>query len=251
MNNRSGKQSHLQLYRRILACAWPYKKFFLISVVGLIIISATAAGFSALMKPLMDEGFIQRDPATIRMVPVLIVLIIFARGIGMFISQYATAWIGRRVAFDLRNDIFRHMLYLPSRYFESSSTGIQIARISNMVEQITFGVTQVPYTVIGDGLTIVALTGWLLYLNWKLTLIFALMFPVTTLLMRAMNRRFFKYTLEMQKYMGSIMQIVREAIDGQRVIKAFGGHAVEFNSFRESNENHRRMALRKVTVSAI
>jgi ATP-binding cassette, subfamily B, bacterial MsbA len=241
----------LRLYRRLLTYAWPYKWVFLVAVVGMIMLSASAAGFTALMKPLMDEGFVQRDVATIKLIPPLIVLLFLARGIGNFLAQYGTAWIGRRVTFDLRTGIFRRMMYLPSRYYESGASGGFISRIIYDVEQIAAGVTQVPYVVIGDGLTLLALAGWLLYLNWKLTLVFAVLLPVTALLMRAMNRRFLRTSVEIQKSMGEISQVIREASDGQRVVKAFGGQAAEIRAFDHSSERNRRQNMRKVAVSAI
>jgi ATP-binding cassette, subfamily B, bacterial MsbA len=243
--------SKLRLYRRLLAYAWPYKWVFLVAVVGMIMLSASAAGFTALMKPLMDEGFVQRDVATIKLIPLLIVLLFLARGIGNFLAQYGTAWVGRRVTFDLRTSIFRRMMYLPSRYYESRASGGLISRIIYDVEQVAAGVTQVPYVVIGDGLTLLALAGWLLYLNWKLTLVFAVLLPVTALLMRAMNRRFLRTSVEIQKSMGEISQVVREASDGQRVVKAFGGQAAEIRAFNRGSENNRRQNMRKVAVSAI
>ncbi|GAB4507822.1 MAG: lipid A export permease/ATP-binding protein MsbA [Sulfuricaulis sp.] len=241
----------LQLYRRLLAYAWPYKWVFLVAVVGMIVLSATAAGFTAVMKPLMDEGFVQRDASTIKMIPLLIMLLFLARGVGNFLAQYGTAWIGRHVTFDLRNDIFRRMLYLPSRYYESSASGGLISRIIYDVEQIAAGVTQVPYVVIGDGLTMLALAGWLLYLNWKLTLVFAVLLPVTAMLMRAMNRRFLRTSIEIQTSMGEISQVVREASEGQRVVKAFGGQPAEIRAFERGNDRNRRQSLRKAAVSAI
>ncbi len=240
MSKAKDTGNSLRLYRRLLAYAWPYKWVFLVAVVGMIMLSASAAGFTALMKPLMDEGFVQRDVATIKMIPPLIVLLFLARGIGNFLAQYGTAWIGRRVTFDLRTDIFRRMMYLPSRYYESGASGGLISRIIYDVEQIAAGVTQVPYVVIGDGLTLLALAGWLLYLNWKLTLVFAVLLPVTALLMRAMNRRFLRTSVEIQKSMGEISQVVREASDGQRVVKAFGGQAAEIRAFNRGNEKNRR-----------
>ena len=251
MSNNPDPRNNLRLYRRLVAYAWPYKWMFLIAVVGMVVLSATAAGFSGLMKPLMDEGFVQRDPSSIKMIPPLIVLLFLARGVGNFLAQYGTAWIGRRVTFDIRKNIFQRMLDLPSRYYESSASGGLISRIIYDVEQIAGGITQVPYVVIGDGLTMLALSAWLFYLNWKLTLVFVVLLPVSTVLLRAMNRRFMRTSLEVQASMGEITQVVREASDGQRVVKAYGGQPAEMRAFARGNEKNRRQSLRKVAVSAI
>ncbi|MDH3563359.1 MAG: ABC transporter transmembrane domain-containing protein, partial [Gammaproteobacteria bacterium] len=145
MSKIPAANGNLRLYRRLLAYAWPYKWMFVIAVGGMVVLSASAAGFTALMKPLMDEGFVQRDPAAIKVIPPLIVLMFLARGIGNFFAQYGTAWIGRRVTFDLRNNVFRRMLYFPSRYYDTSPSGGLISRLLYDVEQIAAGVTQVPY----------------------------------------------------------------------------------------------------------
>lgn len=251
MSKNPDTRNNLRLYRRLLSYAWPFKWMFLLAVIGMVMLSASAAGFTALMKPLMDGGFVQRDPSVVTLIPPLIVLLFLARGIGNFLAQYGTAWIGRRVTFELRANIFRRMLYLPSRYYESKSSGGLISRIIYDVEQVAAGVTQVPYVIIGDGLTMLALSAWLLYLNWKLTLVLAVLLPFAGFLMRIMNRRFLRTSLEIQSSMGEISQVVREVSDGQRVVKAFGGQPAESRAFEKCNEKNRRQNMRKVAVSAI
>jgi subfamily B ATP-binding cassette protein MsbA len=112
-------------------------------------------------------------------------------------------------------------------------------------------VTNVLLTVVTDGLTVIVLFVWLWILNWKLTLLFAALLPFSTLMLRQMSKRFRKTSHEIQASMGEISQVTQEAAEGQRVVKAFRGEAVEIAAFRKASERSRRQVMRKVAVSSI
>jgi subfamily B ATP-binding cassette protein MsbA len=243
--------SSLQLYRRMLTYAWPYKWAFVIAVVGMVILSGTAAGFSALMKPLVDEGFVNRDPAMIRDLPLMIVGLFAVRAVANFMAQYAISWVGRQMTFDIRNGLFAHLLRLPSGFYERHASGTLISKLIFDVEQIARAVTETVFVIVRDGLTLIVLSAWLLYLNWKLTALFAVLVPISSLLLRAMSRRFRRTSHQIQASMGEISQVTQEATEGQRVVKAFTAEHTEIRSFTAANERNRRQSMRKVAVSAI
>ena len=241
----------LRLYRRLLTYAWPYRWVFLISVAGMVLFSLTAAGFAALMKPLVDDGFVNKNPDTIRLVPPLIIGLFIVRAIANFMSEYSISWIGRKVTFDLRNAIFSHMMRLPSGFYEANPTGRLISRLIFDVEQISASVTGAVFTIVRDGITVVVLFCWMLYLNWKLTLLFAVLLPVSALLLRVMSRRFRKTSRAIQASMSDITQVTQEATEGQRVVKAFGGQESEIRLFNAANERGRRQAMRRTAASVL
>jgi subfamily B ATP-binding cassette protein MsbA len=250
VSNPSDSVSSLQLYRRLLAYAWPYKSMFVYAVIGMIALSVTSAAFAALMKPLIDQGFVAKDAATIRTLPPLLIVLFLVRGIANFIGQYCISWIGRRVTFDMRNAIFTHLTRLPSEFYDKTASGKLIAKLIFDVEQVSATVTDAVLVLVRDGLTVIAMAGWMLHLNWKLTLVFAVLLPISSLLLRIMSRRFRKASLTIQTSMGEISTVTQEATDGQRIVKAFGGHATEIRVFNKANEKNRRQAMRKVAVSA-
>ncbi len=240
-----------QLYRRLFGYAWPHKGVFLLSVLGAIMLSATAAGFAALMKPLMDEGFVARRPDTIQLIPLVLVVLFVFRGIGNFLSQYAISWVGRRIIADIRNAIFAHLTRLPCAFYDLHPSGMLISKLLFDVEQIANAVNNAVFVVVRDGLTVLALFGLMLYLDWRLTLIFLVLAPVSAVLIRIMSRRFRKSSHRIQASMGEISQVTQEATEGQRVVKAFGAEAQELRAFAEANEKNRREIMRKAAVSSI
>jgi subfamily B ATP-binding cassette protein MsbA len=238
-----------RLYRRLLGYAWKYKWAFPIALLGMALMAATAAGISSVMKPLVDEGFVQRNPEIIRQAPLWIVLFAFARGVASFLGEYTTSWIGRRVIFDLRNACFARVLRLPSGFFDLHAPGRLIAKLIYDVEQIAGAVTQGLVTLIGDGLTAVFLFGFLFYSNWKLTLFLFIVAPFSMLLVRAMSRGFRRTSRKIQLSVGDISRIAQEATEGQRLIKAFGGADYEQRRFAEASRMNRRQAMRKTAIS--
>ncbi len=240
-----------RLYRRLFGYAWPHKSVFLLSVLGALILSATAAGFAALMKPLMDEGLVARQSDVILYIPLALVGLFILRGLGNFLSQYAISWVGRRIIADIRKDMFTHLTRLPCAFYDTHPSGMLNSKLMFDVEQIANAVNNAIFVIIRDGLTVAGLLGLMLYLNWKLTLIFLVLAPISGLLIRAMSRKFRKTALRLQASMGELLQTAQETTEGQRVVKAFGAEAYEARAFEAANEKNRRENMRKTAISSI
>lgn len=240
-----------RLYRRLLAYAWPYKWVFFLAVFGMAVLSVTSASFAALMKPLVDGGFVERDAQTIRLIPPLIIGLFLVRALGNFLAQYGLSWIGRRVTFDLRQAMFTHLMYLPSDFYDASPSGGLISKLIFDVEQVAAAVTEAVLSLVRDGLTVIALAAWMLYLNWKLTLLFAVLIPVSAWVLAAMSRRFRKTSSQIQLSMGEISQVLQEAVGAQRIVKAFGAQETETAAFRGANERNRKQTTKKSAIAAI
>ena len=109
--------SGLQLYKRLILYALPYKWVFIGGVFGMIAVAVSETSFAALLRPIMDGGFVERDSTIIRLTPLLLDVAFIVRGIGSFADQYSIGWIGRRVVFDLREEMFERMIRFPAQYY--------------------------------------------------------------------------------------------------------------------------------------
>ena len=105
------------VYKRLLGYATPHWRVFVIAALAMIGFAATDTGFAALMKPMLDGNFIERDPATVRFVPLALIGLFVFRGLAGFVSRYGMSWIGRRVIQVLRRELFHQLLRLPATYF--------------------------------------------------------------------------------------------------------------------------------------
>lgn len=247
----SSQASGLRIYRRLLGYVRPYVWGFALSVLGMLGLAVTSTTFVALMKPLVDGGFVDKDPEIIRLVPIAVIGLFAFRGVASFIAQYSINWVGRRVIFDIRNALFSHMVRLPSSFYDSTASGTLIAKLIFDVEQLSQAATHAVFVMVRDGLTITGVVAWMLYLNWKLTLVLLILMPIAGLVIRVMSQRLRKYSRIIQESVGKISQTAQEATEGQRVVKAFCAQQIETDIFGDVNEQNRRRFMRRVAASAV
>ena len=239
------------LYRRLLGYVKPYRKVFFFAIIGMIVVAATQPGLPYLIKGITDQGFIAKDSTYIRMIPVYLILLFVVRGIATFASQFGIYWVGRRVIFDIRREMFQRMIHLPTAFFDENHSAKLVAKLIYDVEQVATAATSALTTVVKDGLTVILLLLYLVYLDWVLTLIFLVIGPVVALFVRFMSKRFRAVSTSIQSSMGHIAHVAKEAIEGQRILKTYGGHEKETRYFEQANEDNRQQYLRKATVSAM
>ena len=239
------------LYRRLLGYVKPYRKVFFFAIIGMIVVAATQPGLPYLIKGITDQGFIAKDDSYIRMIPVYLILLFVIRGIATFASQFGIYWVGRRVIFDIRREMFQRMIHLPTVFFDENHSAKLVAKLIYDVEQVATAATSALTTVVKDGLTVILLLLYLVYLDWVLTLIFLIIGPVVALFVRFMSKRFRAVSTSIQSSMGHIAHVAKEAIEGQRILKTYGGHEKETRYFEQANEDNRQQYLRKARVSAM
>ena len=245
-----GPLTSSQLYLRLLRYVAPYWQAFAVSVLTLIVVAATEAALPALMKPLLDGTFVERDPVLIRLVPVLIILLFLVRGVATFAGSYTSNWVGNKVVMDLRNEMFGKILHLPNHYYADHPTGTLISKLTFDVTQVTTAATSVVTVAVKDSLTIIGLLGWMFYLNWKLTLLGLVIAPPIVYIVRVVSLRLRNMSRETQRVMGELNQVVEEAIDGQKVVKIFGGQDYEAKRFNDSNNWVRRYTMKQISAAA-
>lgn len=240
----------LRLYRRLLRYAQPYKWMFALAIVALMVLSSTDGAFVALMKPMLDRGFVAKDPGVIRWLPLALVALAVARGVSNFVAEYAMAWVGRRVVFDLRNAMFAHLVHLPASFYDANSSGVLISKVIYDVDQVATAATRALTTLVKDNLVVLFMLVWMTYLNWRLTLLFVVIGPLVGWIMRRMSQRFRAIARALQRSMGGISHVVQEAIDGHRVVKTFCAQDAEIALFKDANNKNRQQAMKKVATSA-
>lgn len=235
-----------QVYRRLLGYATPHWRMFLLAIVGMTLLSAADVGLTALMQPLLDGSFVERDPKIIRLMPIAILVLFLTRGVAQLTASYCMAWVGRKVIKTIRTDLFSQYLRLPVSFFDREAGGQLIARLTYHVDQVAESTTSAIGTVIKDGLTVIGLLCLIVYLNWKLACFVLVVGPLIAGLVRIVSRRFRKLSRRIQNSMGNTVHVADEVISGHRVVKVFGGQTLEAERFEEVNEYNRRQHLKMV-----
>jgi subfamily B ATP-binding cassette protein MsbA len=238
-----------QLYLRLMRYVRPYWKAFAVSILGMAIAAATEPLLPALLKPFLDGTFVQKDNVVMMWAPIFILVIFFVRGLVGFIGSYAINWVGNKVVMDLRSEMFAKLLSLPTRYYDDHATGTLISKLTYDVTNVTGAATSVVTVTIRDSIIILGLLGWLLYLDWKLTMITLLIVPVVALVIHFINRRLRSSSRETQRAMGSITQVIEESVTAHKVVKLFGGQSYEKQRFEEETNSVRRQMMKQATAA--
>ncbi len=259
---RAGISSSLSLYFRLLAYVRPYLGWFAVSIAGYVVFASSQPMLASVLKYFVD-GLADPTAATLagvpllgrlqmmHAVPLLIVLIAAWQGLGSFLGNYFLARVATGVVHDLRVALFDSLLTLPDRYFDLHNSGHLISRITFNVTMVTGAATDAIKVVIREGLTITFLFAYLLWMNWKLTLVMAALLPVIAVLVTRASRKFRKQAKKIQLAMGDVTHVASEAIQGHRVVRSFGGEDYERSRFRDASSNNMARQLRMVRTSAV
>lgn len=222
------------VYRRLLTYLRPVIGVFLVAVLGNVLYAAASAAMAPAMKVIVAA--IEEPSSENRLlVPLLIILVFSLRGVGAFFSAYFIARVARSIVHAMRLQIFEHMLRLPSTYYDRHPSGHLLSRLTFNVEQVTAAATSSVTVLLREGLTVVGLLGYMLYENWKLTLIFLALGPVIGLIIGYVSKRFRRLSERIQNSMGQVTQVASETINGYRVMRVFGGEAHEMDRFTRAS----------------
>jgi ATP-binding cassette, subfamily B, bacterial MsbA len=216
----------LTLYRRLLQYVRPYWWAFGIAVLGMAVVAAGDLIMAMLVIPIV-RNFENPDPSRTQWLPIAVVGVFLFRGVGSYISEYGMAYTGLRVVFDLRRGLIDKLLRLPTPYYDITPTGVIQSKLTFDAHQLASAASGTITTAIRSSMTIVASLGWLLYINWKLTIMSFFVLPVVAVVIRYFSRRLRRIARDVQTRTGSMTHVLEEMIGGHRIVRVFGGEAYE------------------------
>ena len=253
--------SSFRIYLRLLGYLRPLIGLFAISLLGYVIFASSQPLLAAILKYFVDgltspgvssfhdiPGLGKLDLAY--GVPLMLVIIVVWQGIGSFLGNYYLARVSLGLINDLRRALFESLLRLPNSYFDQNNSGHLISRISYNVTMVTGAATEAIKVAIREGLTVIFLFGYLLYMNWKLTLVVVAILPIIGVMASGASRKFRKQSRKIQSAMGDLTHIASETIQGYRVVRSFGGEEYEARRFRSASEANTKKQLRMAKTAA-
>jgi len=234
------------VYGRLWRYVMPHKLIGLIAVVAMTTTALVEAGMVWLVEPLMDETLVAHNLETARWMPIAFVIIFIGRGIAGFATEASLGWIGRSVISNLRRDVFKKFLTLPSKFIETHSTGPMLSRMTYNVEMVAESVTNVVTVMVRDLLTVFAAMGVMIYQSQRLFVFVMILLPIIAVLIQFLGKAFRRYSGRIQDSVGEVTQVTDEVLRGNRVVKIFGGYDYELNRLVEVDEWNRRQNLKLI-----
>ena len=251
MNEVEQEMTASELYRRLLTYVKPYWLVFTVAILAMAVFAATETALAALLKELLDGGFVEQDPNIIKWLPLGLIGIFLVRGVASFITGYGLGWIARNVIKNLREEMFNKLINLPASFYDGSTSGELMSKLLYDVEQVANAATDAILTLIRDTLTIIGLLIWMVYLSGFLSLIILMTVPAIGFVVYKISNRFRAISKKIQDSMGDVGHISSEIIEGHREVKTFGSQVYESLRFDKVNQKNRRQRMKRIATEAI
>jgi len=237
-------------YKRLLGYVLQHRAIFCVSIIGFVLFALTQPAFASLMEYMVDSVESSDSHARI-IIPAAVVAIFFVRGIGFFLGNYGITYVARRVIHQIRLDIFDRLLVLPAQFYHRNASATLLSKLTFNVEQVTGAATDALKIFVREGLTIVGLLTYIVYLNWQLSLVFLTVGPFIGWVVNKAAKRFRNISSNLQDSMGQVTSTASEAIKGYEVVRVFGAQDQERKSFCAASNNNRQQAMKLALAESI
>lgn len=239
------------LYKRLFQYVRRYWVALLIAIFASMLYSGIDSWFVYFLKPLLNKGLVEKDRQFLQWAPFLLLSVFLLRGIVNFFSTYNIALVSRNIIMQLRQDIFSHLQKLPAYYFDNSTSGQVISIMLYSVEQVASAGADIVTTAIQSLFLIIGLLIVMFSISWKLSLLYFIIIPLITIIMRLSGKRVRRLSLSIQESIANITNRTEENVQGYKVVRTFGGQEYETAKFDEAIEVNRQREMKVVSARAI
>ena len=213
-------------------------------------LAATEWILPALLRYVVDEEFGDTAGKYSILIPVVLVGLFLARGVMTYVAGVGLGWVAHRVVMDLRGTMFRNLLALPARYFDQRSAGELVSKFTFDVTQVAQAATHCVTVLVKDSVVIVALLGYMIFINWRLAIFLVVLAPPIGWVIKAVSGRLREMSKRLQGSMGQVNAVLEEALSGQRDIKIFGGQDYEITRFAHAINAARKFQMKVISTNA-
>jgi subfamily B ATP-binding cassette protein MsbA len=265
--------SDSKLYGRLLTYAFAYKCSLFLSFLGYVVYSLGNVLLADLTQFLLDSlggqpmaglGFVSQasqwiwppgdktptDYARIA-VPVAAVVLSLGRALGFFAGSYFMNKVARSVVHELRTQLFDVLVRAPKAHIDKYSTGELLSKVTFNVEQVSGAASDALKTMLREGLTIIALVSYMLYLNWELTAVFFIVAPAIGLVVHVVGKHFRRYSKRIQESMGSVTEVTAESLSGLDDVRIYGATEQISERFEAVSLFNKQESLKLALVQAV
>ncbi|MCY9871648.1 lipid A ABC transporter ATP-binding protein/permease MsbA [Vibrio barjaei] len=244
-------ETTLQTFKRLWTYIREYKAGLVVAVIALVINAAADTYMLSLLKPLLDEGFGDIESNFLKILPFIILGMMFIRGLSGFVSTYCLSWVSGKVVMELRRKIFNHFMHMPVSFFDKESTGGLLSRITYDSEQVAGATSRSLVSIVREGASIMGLLILMFWSSWQLSLVLFAVAPVVAWAISFVSKRFRKISRNMQTSMGHMTTSAEQMLKGHKVVLSYGGQRVEKERFDQMSNQMRQQGMKMVAASAV
>ena len=239
------------LFRQYLPYLMGYKRQFIFSIIGMLSVAIGTAGTAQIIKPVLDDVFVAKDATMLGIIPFFLIGLFALKGVGQYIQTYYMSYIGLDVVRKLRNNLVKHLTYQDMQFFHTIHTGEILSRVTNDIARIQTVVTSMIPNLIRESLTIVALTGYVIYESPKLAFYFLIIMPLAIFPLSRLAKKMKRYSKLSQESTSDMTARLGEIFSNIEVIKSNSSQELEATKFEKENHNVFTYLLKQVKVNAL
>jgi subfamily B ATP-binding cassette protein MsbA len=228
-----------------------YKRQFIFAIIGMLAVAIGTAGTAQIIKPVLDDVFVAKDATMLGIIPFLLIAVFTLKGVGQYIQTYYMSYIGLDVVRKLRNSLVSHLTYQDMQFFQTMHTGEILSRVTNDITRIQNVVTNMIPNFLRESLTIIALTGYVIYESPKLAFYFLIIMPLAIYPLSLLAKKMKKYSKLSQESTSDMTSRLGEIFSNIEVIKANSTQKLEAQKFEKENQNVFKYLLKQVKVNAL
>jgi len=236
---------------RILFYLKPYRKRLIVACLCSAVVAGLTGTLAWLVEPVLKGIFIEKDQTLLTVLPLVVLGVAVAKGGFAYAQAYLMSYVGNRIVLDVRNQLYGQLLRLPLRFHTANSSGRVLSRVINDVNEMANCIPNVVKDLFQQGLTFLALLGVAFYQNWKLATVLVLVMPVSVYAIIYIGRRIRKFATRGMESMGDMASVIKEAVSGIRIVKAYGREDVEDERFSKCNHAYMRANMKAAQLSAL
>ncbi len=236
--------------KRLLQAMKPHTGRLVLALVTMAFTALTEPALVWMLKVLLDRGFAKPPTIPFWSVPVAVISLFIVRGVSTFTTTYLITWVSTRLLNEMRRSMFDRLLDVPLGFYNTKSVGQVINSMMFESQQVIEMIKNVLVNATLSGLTAIGLMGYLLYLNWRLTLVTLTLIPITTLIIRVTGKRLSMLTKRFLAINADMTQVLEETTRAHQVIKLFGGQDYERKRFEQRADEVRRYSIKMASTFA-
>ncbi len=241
----------MELYKRLLLNAKPYWRRILMALISMLGVAGCTGATAYLIKPVLDDIFIQKDMTMLRILPVIVLTIFVVKGVCSWCSTYFMSYVGQRVIAQFRQQLYDHLQTLSLSFFDRTPTGVLMSRIINDVNITQGAVSESLAGVVKEVISIVVLIGVIFHRDWQLAMVAMVILPFAFFPIVKFGRKLRVISKKNQESMGQISVTLHETFSGNRIVKAFCMEDYEKKRFARDNARYLNSVLKSVKVRAL
>jgi len=236
---------------RLIQYLKPHIGLIIGSLLAMALVAGAETSIPALMKPLLDRGFSGQMDQKLWLVPVFLVGLALVRGMAQFLSSYLLNRVINTVLLKMRMQMFQALLHSNTTFFQKNSASSLINAVVFEVNNALSIMGGMLISLVRDSLTVIGLIGYLIYLNWQLTLVVLMIFPIIAFIIGKINKRLRSLNREQQTMTSELAYIVEESTAGYKIVKVHGAEEYEMGRFMEKADRLRQFALKSAVAGGL